>query len=300
MTWAILGAGALGSVIGAELFKGGADIVLLDTNDAHLTAIQSKGLRVDWDDKTDYLPVPAMRPVDAPELDLVILLTKTMHSQAALASIEPSIAAGACVLTLQNGLGNVEQIRSQVPDEQILYGCTMTPGDLRGPGHVVSHGIAYTPFAPLTENPAAKRVADQLVARGFEKTSKAAAKIWEKASFNCAMNAMAVLGEGPVGLIAEFVGGALACQIANEVLDVAAADGVVTDRDAVAAQIDFALEKHTAHKPSMLQDIEAGRATEIEALNGYAATRGTALGVPVPLNTLLASLVRMKQHQRLA
>ncbi|WP_430511518.1 ketopantoate reductase family protein [Pannonibacter phragmitetus] len=145
MTWAILGAGALGSVIGAELFNNGADIVLLDTNEAHLKAIQSEGLRVDWDDRTDHLPIRAMRPENAPELELVILLTKTMHSQAALSSIAPRIAAGACVLTLQNGLGNVERICGLVPETQILYGCTMTPGDLRGPGHVVSHGIAYTP-----------------------------------------------------------------------------------------------------------------------------------------------------------
>ncbi|MGX1499535.1 2-dehydropantoate 2-reductase [Labrenzia sp. MBR-25] len=299
MTWAILGAGALGSVIGAELFNSGADIVLLDTNEAHLKAIQSEGLRVDWDDRTDHLPIRAMRPENAPELELVILLTKTMHSQAALSSIAPKIAAGACVLTLQNGLGNVERICGLVPETQILYGCTMTPGDLRGPGHVVSHGIAYTPFSPLTENPIAGRISEKLAAAGFEKTSNAAAKIWEKASFNCAMNATAVLGEGTVGQIADFVGSDLARKIAFEVLEVAAAEGIATNRTAVAEQIDFALEHHVAHKPSMLQDIEGGRRTEIESLNGYAAERGAALGVPVPLNTLLASLVRMKEQQRL-
>lgn len=298
MVWAILGAGALGSVIGAELFSAGHPVVLLDTNDAHLDAINSAGLRVDRDDRTDYLAIPAMRPEQAPQLELVVLLTKTMHSDAALLSIAPSIAAGACVLTLQNGLGNIERLQKFVPDAQILAGCTMTPGDLRGPGHVVSHGMAYTPFSPLVPGGPAERMAGKLAAAGLDLTGAATAKIWEQAAFNCAMNATAALGEGPVGAIAAHIGAELVRKIAFEVLEVAAAAGIATNSEAVTRQIAFALEKHRGHKPSMLQDVEAGRRTEIESLNGYVAARGPELGIEVPLNTLLAALVRMKESGR--
>ncbi|MGV8950544.1 MAG: ketopantoate reductase family protein, partial [Cypionkella sp.] len=73
---------------------------------------------------------------------------------------------------------------------------------------------------------------------------------------------------------------------------------VATDAASVAKQISFALGAHGAHKPSMLQDIEAGRRTEVSSLNGYVATRGAELAVEVPLNTLLAALVRMKEDKR--
>ncbi|MCB1355246.1 MAG: 2-dehydropantoate 2-reductase [Maritimibacter sp.] len=298
MKTAILGAGALGSVIGAELHTAGHEVVLLDLNEAHLSAINANGLRVDWDDRTEHLAIPALRPEQAPQVDLVILLTKTMHTDAALAGIAPLIDGGACVLTLQNGLGNVERARARVPDGQILFGCTMTPGDLRGPGHVASHGMAYTPFDALEPKGPAARLAAELDGDQLSWTEAAAAQVWQKAAFNCAMNATAVLGAGTVGAIAEHVGAELACDIAAEVLAVGAAEGVTGDIDAVRKQIDFALREHTGHKPSMLQDIEAGRRTEIEALNGFVERAGEKHRIDVPLNRLLARLVRMRERQK--
>jgi 2-dehydropantoate 2-reductase len=297
MKIAILGAGALGSVIGAELHTAGHEVVLLDLNEAHLTAINADGLRVDWDDRTEHLPIPAMKPDQAPQVDLVILLTKTMHTDAALAGIAPLIECGACVLTLQNGLGNVERVQARVPDGQVLFGCTMTPGDLRGPGHVASHGLAYTPFDALDASGPAARLAAELDGDQLTWTDAAAAQVWQKAAFNCAMNATAVLGAGTVGAIAEHLGAELAQDIAAEVLAVGAAEGVTGDIGAVRKQIDFALKQHTGHKPSMLQDVEAGRRTEIESLNGYVEQIGTKRGIDVPMNRLLAALVRMRENQ---
>ncbi|MAM38521.1 MAG: 2-dehydropantoate 2-reductase [Erythrobacter sp.] len=295
MKIAILGAGALGSVIGAELHAAGQEVVLLDRNADHLEAINRAGLRVDWDDRTEYLAIPAMLPEEAPQADLVILLTKTMHSDAALQSVAPLIEGGACVLTLQNGLGNVERVRARVPEGQVLFGCTMTPGDLRGPGHVASHGMAFTPFDALVSTGPAARLAAELDGAQLIWTENAAAQVWQKAAFNCAMNATAVLGAGPVGAIGAHVGPDLALAIAAEVLAVGRAEGVEADLAAVEKQIGFALREHTGHKPSMLQDIEAGRPTEIEALNGYVATAAARHGIEVPMNRLLAALVRMRE-----
>jgi 2-dehydropantoate 2-reductase len=298
MKIAILGAGALGAVLGAEFHKAGLDVILLDKNPAHLSAIQTNGLRVDWETGTEHLMIPAMEPEAAPQVDLVILLTKTLHSVAALQSIKPMILAGTCVLTLQNGLGNVEKLLEVVPPDQVLFGCTMTPGDLRGPGHVASHGMGYTPFEALETGGPAAALAARLEASGMTRTDTAAAQIWQKAAFNCAMNATAALGAGTVGDLATFLGQDMARKIANEVLLLGKSEGVATDAVSVANQISFALGAHGAHKPSMLQDIEAGRRTEVASLNGYVAARGAELDIDVPLNTLLASLVRMKEKTR--
>lgn len=297
MRIAILGAGALGSVIGAELHAAHHEVVLLDLNVAHLDAINRDGLRVDWDDRTEHLPIAAMRPDQAPQVDLVILLTKTMHTDAALEGIAPLIDAGASVLTLQNGLGNVARVQRRVPDGQILFGCTMTPGDLRGPGHVASHGMAYTPFDALVSDGPAAELAAALDGDQFSWTKVAAAQVWQKAAFNCAMNATAVLGAGTVGAIATYIGPDLASDIAAEVLAVGKAEGVEGDMAAVRKQIEFALREHTGHKPSMLQDVEAGRATEIASLNGYVEQSAARHKIAVPMNRLLTALVMMRENR---
>lgn len=293
---AILGAGALGSVLGAELYKRGAAVQLLDTNDAHIAAIQKDGLRVDWDDHSEHLPIPAYRPEEATPADLIILLTKTLHSTAALASVQPLIAAGACVLTLQNGLGNVERVAQSVPRDQVLFGCTMTPGDLRGPGHVASHGIAYTPFTTLEPTGPAAEVARRLAEYLPWLTDDAPAQVWQKAAFNCAVNATALLGRATVGLLGQELGKDMAMRIAAEVLALATREGISTDAEAVGRQFDLAFREHVNHKPSMLQDAERGVRTEIEALNGYVARRAAELGTEAPLNDLLARLVRMTER----
>ena len=172
----------------------------------------------------------------------------------------------------------------------------MTPGDLRGPGHVASHGMAYTPFDALRGDGPAASLAAKLNGEQLTLTDAAGPQVWQKAAFNCAMNATAVLGAGTVGDIADHIGAELAQDIAAEVLAIGAAEGVAGDLAAVRKKIDFALREHKAHKPPMLQDVEAGRRTEIEALNGYVDRAGQKHGIAVPLNRLLASLVRMREQ----
>ena len=155
--------------------------------------------------------------------------------------------------------------------------------------------MAYTPFNALEDNGPAAILAVKLAKGGMEQTPTALSQVWQKAAFNCAMNATAVLGEGTVGDIANFIGQELAESIAAEVTLLGETEGIEIDRTEVARQIEFALGAHGAHKPSMLQDVEAGRRTEIDALNGFVATRGAELSVDVPLNTLLAGLVKMKE-----
>ncbi len=297
MKIAILGAGALGSVIGAHLAKAGLEVTLLDLNQAHIDAVNRDGLRVDWDDETEILPMAAARPEACPaDVDLILLLTKTYHGDAALASVAEVIAGGAFVMTLQNGLGNVETLLAHVPRDKVLYGCTMTPGDFRGPGHVASHGNAHTPFTALVPSPEAEALAAPLAAAGFEFAPTAPAQVWQKAAFNCAMNATTALAGVPVGGLAATPGATpLTSAITGEVIALAKAEGVDASLDAVEKQIAFAFANHGAHKASMLQDIERGRPTEIAALNGYVARRSAERGLPAPLNTLLATLMLTKE-----
>lgn len=299
MRIAVLGAGALGSVIGGLAAQAGIDIRLLDVNQAHLDAINDGGLQLDTPAGSSRVPIPAMRP-DAcpPDIDLVILLTKVFHTEAALRSIAPVIGAGAFVLSIQNGLGNAERVAAFVPKDRVLYGTTMITGDFLGPGHVATHETEPTTFKSATPagEERARDVAAALAPVLFEYSAEADVKLWQKAAFNCAMNATCGLTGGTVGVIsASPEGAALVKEMAAEVVAVANAKGIAVQQSAVDAQIDFALAEHRSHKASMLQDLEAGRPTEIEALCGEVERQADALGIPAPLNRTLAALMRMKQ-----
>lgn len=299
MKVAILGAGALGSVFGGYMVQAGIDACLLDINEAHIEAINKSGLRFDTPEGTSQVEIPAMQPAECPlDVGLVILLTKAFHTKSALQSINALIAAKVPVLSLQNGLGNKERMAELLPEDQIFYGSTLTPGGFVAPGHVETQGKSWTKFRPLTEQgvETAQKISDLLSPVGFEYSTDADIYIWQKAAFNCAMNTTCTLINHPVGAVTDSDQAiVLVKRIADEVIDVAIAKGISADKSSVHAHLDEALELHRQHKPSMLQDMEAGRQTEIESLCGEVARQANNLGVAAPLNEALATLVRLKQ-----
>ncbi|MCY0096741.1 ketopantoate reductase family protein [Hoeflea ulvae] len=302
MRIAILGAGALGSVIGGLMAEQGIDVCLLDVNQAHIDAINRSGLQLDTPEGSRRISISAMRPEECPgDVELIVLLTKIFHTDAALAAVQPVIDSGARVLTIQNGLGNVQRVARKVPEAQILMGSTMIPGGYVGPGHVSSAAQSWTVFKPLLDSGIAdaEAIAKVLAPVGFKYSAEAELQIWQKAAFNCAMNATCGLIAGPVGAIAaDPKGRALVRVIADEVIAVARAKAIAVERDAVYQHLDVALAEHQKHKPSMLQDLEAGRQTEIEALCGEVVRQAASVKIGVPLNTALATLIGLKSaHQ---
>lgn len=299
MKTVVLGAGALGSVIGGLLAVAGKDVALWDVNNTHVDAIRSKGLRIDGPNGTEVLQLPAIRPEEAVETpDLIILLTKTIHTEAALAGVQKHIDAGSHVLSLQNGLGNAERIADIVPRDRVLYGCTMMPGRFIGPGQVASQGKGYAVFKSLTESGRAfaKSVevkTDMITLEATEKTDKI---IWQKAAFNCAMNASCALTGARVGALSEPDIVDLLTEVSREAVAVANALGVAASHSQVIDQIKHALEHHTEHKPSMLQDIETGRPTEIDSLCGEVSRLAEQNNLSAPLNTALASMIRLRSR----
>lgn len=300
MRIAVLGAGAMGSVFGARLALGGAMVTLLDVNEAHLAAIAQQGLEVDLDGTHHRLSLPAMRPADfTGPVDVVLLFTKVFHTESALQAIAGQLGA-AQVLTLQNGIGNAERAAAVVPPAQVIVGMTMTPAEFLGPGKVASHGPATTAF--YSADGRHRPLLDDLVAAmargGISAKADPAiqAAIWEKAAFNCAMNAICALTEGtPGGIGADAASLALAHAVAAEAVSVAQALAIPADGARVADLVAHATTHHLLHEPSMLQDRKAGRRTEIDALNGAVADQGEALGVDVGLNRTLTTLIRLAE-----
>ncbi len=307
MNIAILGAGAMGSLFGGLLAEAGEPVTLLDINDAHLHAISAHGLRLETDAGERHVGnLQAMRPNEATAVpELLIVFTKSMHTRAALASVRQIVGPSTHVLTLQNGLGNVEALGSVVPHERILVGVTTWPADLLGPGQVRSHGEGAVRMmtADGSDRPMLARAVQALSAAGLNCRADANVwgAVWEKVAFNAALNPLCTVLNRPVDALGASEDGViLALAIVDEVLSVARASGIAVDAATVSENVRHAIVAHRGHKPSMLQDVLAGRPTEIASINGAVAAAARRQGVAVPHTETLMHLVRLVEAQAAA
>jgi 2-dehydropantoate 2-reductase len=301
MRIAVLGAGAMGSLFGGRLHEGGADVVLLDVNQPHLDAINRDGLRLVTDGHDRHIRLPALRPEQAPTPpDLLMVFTKSFQTADALAAVQPRLMAHTYLLTLQNGLGNRERLASVVAEDHILIGMTDYPADYRRPGYVESHGdgVIRLRCADGIERPILDRITAAFSAAGMDCQIdlNVEAAIWQKVAFNTALNGIcAVLGCTVGQIAAAPEGPTLARACVDEVLSTAGALGIPVDRAAAHAAVAHALATHGGHKPSMLQDLLAGRRTEVDAIHGEVIARARRLGLAAPVSETLYRLVRLAE-----
>jgi 2-dehydropantoate 2-reductase len=310
MNIAILGAGAMGSLFGGLLSEAGASVTLLDINQQHLDAIRRDGLRLETDDPATgprvrrITQLIACRPEAATQIpDLLMIFTKTHQTHAALTSARHLLGSKTWVLTLQNGLGNVEAISGFVPRDRILVGVTTIPADFLAPGIVRSHGGGQVRMAaadpttlPICDGCMLSNVLELFTSAGLRCSAdpNVWAAIWEKVAFNAAFNALCAVTGCTVEQI-ELVpsGPATALAIVAEVIAVAHAAGIPADLDRTQAMVLQSFKKHAGHQPSMLQDILAHRRTEIDSINGAVVRAAAQHNIPVPNTAMLCTLVRL-------
>ncbi len=297
----IAGSGAMGCRYGAALFESGHDVTLLDGWAEHVTAINAGGLRVTDEHGSRAVPVPALLfPAHGAPADLVIVFAKATGTAAVAAAAAGAIGPATVLLTLQNGLGNIEALRAHAPDERLLAGVSMYGTELVAPGHIIALGSGETVFGPVSPSgqAAAELAGAALNAAGIPTrvTTDAMEVIWAKVAFNCVMNTVCSIGSIPVSALARYDDfDALALSVLGEIAAVAEAEGVTVDTAAalrvMKAQFDPAASG--SHLASMLQDLMNGRPTEIAQLNGAVAERAARHGIPAPANALITRLIRL-------
>lgn len=298
MKIAILGAGALGCAFGGRLAQAGHEVQLLARNPAHLRAINEDGLQLTIDGVEHLVEVAACRPDQARgPVDLVVLLTKTFHSDAALSDARALLTPEVAVLSLQNGLGNGECVSRHVAPENVLIGMSMTPADLTAPGQVSlrSSGQTMFMFADGQHRAFGEALETACQAAGINATYGAdiLSAIWEKVAFNSATNAMLGVTRSTPGILLQSSDAmALAKDLVAETIKVAHASGVDASEARVQELIALSASKHPDHKPSMLQDLLAGRRTEVDSINGAIVAQAKKLGLFAPLNEVLYRLVK--------
>lgn len=285
-----MGAGAMGSLFGAHLAEAGHDVLLVDVDPAVVAAVEADGVRIG--DRAVRAPITA-DPAGRGTYDAIVVLVKTYDTAAAAELAAPLVGPGTVVATLQNGIGGADVLREAFGPERVLAGVTYQGATVLSPGRIRHHMHGETFLGD--DVAAAAPLAAALTEGGqpAHALDPVAPRIWKKLTNNCMGNCTSALTGMSGGQMAGD-DGILALQraIATEAVAVAAALGHVLDLEDCVHTNTSVLASSGDGRPSMLQDVEAGRRTEIETLNGAIVSHGDALGIDVPVNRAMVALVR--------
>jgi 2-dehydropantoate 2-reductase len=294
----VVGCGAVGSLFAANLAQlDDVEVWAYDVSRAHVDAINAQGLRLTGARDVLGRLTATTDPAALPPCDFGIVATKAMHTEGAIAATAHAFAEGA-VATVQNGVGNEEVVARHV--ERVIRGTTFPAGKILQPGVVQWDVKGDTTLGPFEPQPAAAdaiaQLADACTRAGMptEAVADARPAQWRKVIFNSATNPLGALTGLTHGRVCERPDlRALVSALVDEGKAVAAAQAIVLDADPEEL-IDHAAKPEIAydHKASMLQDVEARRATEIDFLNGGIGRFGRELGVPTPRNDAITQLVK--------
>lgn len=291
----------MGSLFGGLLAAKDRDIVLVDRNEDHVTALSEDGLRLQrMDGAVDSIDVTATTdPADVQPVDVLIVFVKSHETAEAMGTAEPLLSSRPTVLTVQNGLGNPETIAEFVPKSDIIAGTTTMGAVLLGPGRVRQAGAGATKIGRYfgSNDDRVDRVAAALRSADIETTvvDDVNAAIWEKVLINVGINAPSALASVRNGQLAETEAGRHVLERAiSEAIAVARAEGVTLEDSVVESAMAVAKDTASNHS-SMRQDIEANRVTEIDALNGAITQRAQSHDIDVPVNETLTRLIQLAE-----
>jgi 2-dehydropantoate 2-reductase len=300
MKIAIIGPGALGCLLaGYFKLRTKEEVWLIDNEPARAKKIRESGIRIDGlssgshEIKVDISSEP--REVGA--CDAVIMCVKSYSTEDATKEVKPLVSELTHVVTVQNGIGNVQILNDQFGEERVIAGITNHGSTLVGTGHVRHAGRGETVIGRADGKMlgAVKDIASVLTKAGFEtRISKDIdAVIWGKVIINVGINALTAVTRLNNGRLVEYDG-------TRELLRAAVQEAVrVVKRKRIKLAYDDPIQKvesvckaTAANVSSMLQDVLRGKRTEIDFINGAIVRHAKALGIATPVNEALTNLVR--------
>jgi len=296
----VIGAGAIGSLFAAHLSRV-ADVLVLTRRQEHAEALNDRGLRVSGKHDFTARVTAASDPRDLPDFDVGIVATKATGLEGAAESLAGRFA-GATIMTVQNGLG-AEEVVHRHGDWPLISAVTFMSGTKHSDTHVEYILDTATWLGPYGETPyeRVQELAQLLVDSGLkaEALPDLQPAQWAKLIFNATVNGVAALTGLPhdahfAAETGEADLGRLVHALVDEGKRVAAASGVELHDDPWEMNV-LATKRGSAHYPSMLEDVEARRPTEVELINGALVREAERHGVDAPLQTALYRLVAARQ-----
>ena len=296
---AVVGAGAVGGYFGGLLARAGAPVVMVG-RPSFVDAVKKNGLFLDTLQFQESVRVEASTDLDTVRgTEIVLFSVKTSDNATTARALAPLLAPSAIVLSVQNGVDNVEQIRATAAIEAlpaVVYVAVSVPEPGRV-NHVGRGDLVIGPRSERTERVAALFARANVPCRISENIE---GELWTKLVWNCALNAVSALGRAKYGQIAASVDAwKVVASAVHEVLAVARAANVyppgLEDLKAALAGALMVATQMSEALSSTAQDMNRGKRTEIDSLNGYVSRRGAELGVPTPVNHALYALVKLAE-----
>jgi 2-dehydropantoate 2-reductase len=299
MKIAIVGAGAMGSVYAGLLGGAGHEVWAIDRREDHVEAIRRNGLRVEGASGDRTVRIRATTdPAEAGDAELVVLATKAMDVTAAAEAVRPLVGVETLVVSIQNGLGGPDAAAAVLGEDRVVVGVAGGFGaSLVAPGHVHHNGFELVRLGERSgpATPRVEAVAEIWRRAGFNVRTydDVDRLVWEKLICNVAFSGTcSVLGRTIGEVLASEHAWPVASACAVEAYEVARALGIGLGFDDPVAHVRAFGEAIPGAKPSMLLDLEAGRPTEIDFINGAIPREGARAGVAAPVNETVSALVR--------
>lgn len=295
----IIGIGALGCLFAARLAAAGHPVSMLGTWPQGLDALKEHGvILVAADGSRQSFPVQASaNPKDFPGTAHALVLVKAWQTERAAGQLFEALAFDGLALSLQNGLGNREQLVVKLGVERVASGVITTGATLLAPGEVRWAGEGQI---TLGKHPRLESLAVAFQMAGFSVAivDDVNSVAWSKLVINASINPLTALLNVPNGeLLARPTARALSAALASEVAAVAARKNIPLNFADPAAAAEGVAKRTAANLSSMLQDVRRGAPTEIEAICGAVTRAGREAGVPTPVNEVMWQLVTALRGQ---
>lgn len=302
MRIAIIGCGSMGTIFAGLLAKSGNDVAVILRDKKAAEHIANNGIKVEGASGDTSVAVRAYSEAPSNEVfDLVILSVKATQIEAAAKSAIPLLSENTAILTIQNGLGSADIVASILGEDKLMIGIAGGFGaQLIGPGHTYHNNMQIVRMGAYSnlDFSIVDKVASVWLAAGFsaEAVNSIAVMQWEKIICNVAYSAPCAITGMTVGEVMNDPDvGPISRAAAQEAWDIAKASGIaLTVTDPIAHVQAFAAGM-PASRPSLLQDVEAGRPSEIDYINGAIPRAAEKIGAKAPVNALLVGLVKAKE-----
>lgn len=314
LKYAVVGAGAVGSIIGALPALGGAEVWFVDPFEAHMRAIAEHGLKIRKGTYADPENCEELRvrvhavtePEPVGKADVIILLVKSTFTESAVPTVRALYREGTIILTLQNGLGNVELLEENFPGGCVACGVTTISSMVLEPGYVRSmFPPAHDIYIGSTQEALRSRleeICSDFRAGGSDCSyaEDILRRVWTKVAMNCSVNpimGILRLNARRANTFEEYL--YLSRKVLEEIHAVAGAKGIHLDpKETGMYRRAMPYETSTSpdNYPSTAQDIKSHRKTEIAFLNGAIVREGLAAGVPTPYNDAITQLVTILEN----
>lgn len=294
----VVGPGAMGCLLASFLSKSKEELWILEKNRERASRINQGGITVEGVSGNWQARVKATAEAEQiKNADLVIICVKSYHTKEAIINAKPVIGEDTYVLTLQNGIGNIEILSEIVGAEKVIGGVTNQGATLIDTAHIRHAGKGDTVIGRIDGKiPVQMRYIREIFNKvGMETHISRDIKglLWSKLIINVGINALTAVTRLHNGKLMGFEWTRkILREAVSEATRIAKRKRIKLIYDDPLAKVEAVCEATAANISSMLQDILRKRQTEIDFINGVIVRQGQELGIPVPVNSLLVDLVK--------